>query len=461
MMQSVYDVIVLGCGAGGYAAAIRASQLGGKVALVEGGEVGGTCVNRGCIPSKVWLRAASLLSMISKAGEFGIHAAVDKVDLKIIVERKDGLCSEIRMGMEALLGNNGVELIRGHGVLKNAREINIDGKAIAAKNIILATGSSLARPEIPGLEAAAMTTDEVFAMTRAPASILIWGDAGPIEVEMATLLNIFGSKVYLASQHRRILPKEDNETGQRLAQAMREQGIEVKTKVTLNEVKKTKAGFVASLSGKNEDRIKVEKILVSARQPNIGDLGLPNVGILQNEDGSVKVNEYLQTSIEGVYAIGDLTGGWLNSHSASAMGVGAAENAMGQSNIFPFQIVPRGIWTIPQIGAAGLSEEEAENRGFEVETGSFPYSINGLAMGYGEVDGAAKIVFDAESQELLGIHIVGSNATELIGEAVMALQLECTTDELAHTMRVHPTFSETIMDAGRDASKWALYLPKR
>ncbi len=460
MMQSAYDVIVLGCGAGGYAAAIRASQLGGKVALVEGGEVGGTCVNRGCIPSKVWLRAATVLKTIHMGEDFGIKATVNEVDLKTIVERKEAVGSEIRMGMEALLGNNGVELIRGHGALKNAREINVEGKAITAKNIILATGSSLAKPEIPGLEAAAMTTDEVFAMTETPTSVLIWGDAGPIEVEMATLLNAFGSKVHLISQHRRILPKEDGETGQRLAQALREQGIEVKTKVTLDAVKKTRDGFEARLSGKNEVTIKVKKILVTARQPNIGDLGLSSVGVLQNEDGSVRVNEYLQTSIEGVYAIGDLIGGWMNSHSASAMGVTAAENGMGPSNIFPFQIVPRGIWTIPQIGAVGLSEEEAENGGFEVGTGSFPYSINGLAMGYGEVDGAVKIVFDAESQELLGIHIVGSNATELIGEAVMALQLECTTDELAHTMRVHPTFSETIMDAGRDASKWALYLPK-
>ena len=188
---------------------------------------------------------------------------------------------------------------------------------------------------------------------------------------------------------------------------------------------------------------------------------LKQAGIRVNADGSVRVNEKLQTSLDGIYAIGDITGGWMNSHAASAMGVTAAENAMGQDIDFPFNLVPRGLWTSPQVGSVGLTEEDAEKKGFEVEVGDFPYAINGLAMGYDEVDGAVKIVLEAQTQEILGIHIVGANAIELVGEAVMALQLECTSDELAHTIRLHPTFSEALMDAGRDASGWALYLPPK
>ena len=456
----MYDVVVVGCGPGGYASAIRASQLGGKVAIIEAGDVGGTCVNRGCIPSKVWLRAAYALNIIKNGQDFGIQAAVKKVDLAAIVERKNTVAGEIRMGMEALLQNNGVELIRGRGVLKSDHEIAVEGKTIATKNIILATGSSLKAPEIQGLQDAAMTSEQLMDMTKIPSSVLIWGEIGPIEAEMACKLNIFGSKVQLTTHARRILPMEDQDTSQRLAQAFREQGIEVLTRATLESVQKSKGGYTAQFSGAKETSLEVERVLLTARTPNTADLALEQVGVHIKDDGSVQVDDHLQTSVKGIYAIGDLTGGWMNSQAASGMAVAAAENAMGQNNAFPFHLVPRGIWTIPQVGAVGLSEEEAEEKGYEVEIGDFPYAINGLAMCHGEVDGSVKIVMEEESEEILGVHIVGANATELVGEAVMALQLECTADELAHSIRVHPTFSEGMMDAGRDAGKWALYLPK-
>ena len=202
-------------------------------------------------------------------------------------------------------------------------------------------------------------------------------------------------------------------------------------------------------------------MLIAARKPNLDGLGLKQAGVRQNEDGSVQVDEKLQTSVKGIFAIGDITGGWMNSHAASSMGVTAAENAMGQANEFPFHLIPRVLWTTPQVGAVGLTEEEAEKEGYDVDIGDFPYPINGLAMSYGEVDGSVKVVSDAATEEILGIHIVGANATELVGEAVMALQLECTTDELAHSIRPHPTFSEGMMDAGRDSANWALYLPRK
>jgi len=457
----MYDVIIIGGGSGGYAAAIRASQLGGKVALVEGGDMGGTCVNRGCIPTKVWLRAAYMLYWIKRAEEFGIKAPVQELNLDAIVERKNGVSGDIRMGMEGLLANNGVEVIRGRGVLKSPHEVGVEGKTLETRKIILATGSLLDIPDMHGLEEAALTTDQVLEMKEVPSSVLIWGSIGPIEAEMATLLNTLGCKVFLASDSRRILMKEDGDTSQRLTQALREQGVEVLPRFALQAIKNKKNTFDAVLSGKEERTIEVERVLVSARRPNTANLGLEKVGVGLNEDGSVRINERLEASVPGIYAIGDMTGGWMLSHASSSMAVTAAENAMGEAGRFPFHLVPRGIWTIPQVAAVGLSEEEAEETGIEVEVGDFPYSINGLAMARDEMTGAVKIISDARYGEILGVHIVGANATELVGEAVLAMQLEARATELARSIRVHPTFSESVVDAARDAEKWALYLPRQ
>ncbi len=457
----MYDVIIIGGGSGGYAAAIRASQLGGKVALVEGGDIGGTCVNRGCIPTKVWLRAAYMLYWIRRGKEFGIKAPVQELNLDAIVDRKKGVSGDIRMGMEGLLANNGVEVIRGRGVLKNPQEVGVEGKTLETKKIILATGSVLDVPNVPGLEEAALTTDQVLEMTKIPSSALLWGTIGPIEAEMAVLLNTFGCKVFLASDSRRILTKEDGDTSQRITQALREQGLDVLPRFKLQSVQQKKGRFEAILSGPEDRTLEVEKVLVCARKPNTADLGLEDLGVRLNEDMSIRVNERLETSVAGIHAIGDATGGWMLSHASSSMAVTAAENAMGNSGKFPFHLVPRGIWTIPQVGAVGLSEEEAEEKGMDVEVGDFPYSINGLAMARDQMTGAVKIISDARYGEILGVHIVGANATELVGEAVLAMQLECTARELARSIHVHPSFSESVIDAARDAEKWALYLPKQ
>ncbi|MBW1708264.1 MAG: dihydrolipoyl dehydrogenase [Deltaproteobacteria bacterium] len=455
----MYDVVVIGGGPGGYAAGIRAAQLGGQVALVESFEMGGVCVNRGCIPSKIWLRAVYLNEMIKNAGEFGIKAKVDGFDLSTIVERKNGIAGDIRMGMGGLLANNGIEVIEGRGALKSPHEVDVEGKTLEAKKIIIATGSSVAMPEIEGLDKAAMTTDQVFEMKKVPGSVLVDG-AEAMAVEMAALFNAFGSKVYLVTGSARILSKEDGDTSQRVAQVLREKGVEILTRAELQSVKKAKKGFEISLAGSKDQNIAVDKVLVSSRKPNTKDLGLDQAGVKLDDGGFIEVNENLQTSAEGIYAIGDVIGGWMLSHAATAMGITASENAMGTPAVFPFNLVPRGIFTIPEVGAVGLSEEEAEDKGHEVETGDFPLSINGLAMSYGELDGAVKIVSDAEYGDILGVHIVGGRATEMIWGAVLAMQLECTAEELARSIPVHPTYSESIAMAAQDALGWALYLPK-
>ncbi len=456
----MYDVVVIGGGPGGYAASIRASQLGGKVALVEVGEIGGTCVNRGCIPTKVWRHSAYLLHNIRMGHKFGIKAAVEELDLKAIVERKNGVAGDIRMGMEGLLGNYGVEVVRGHAVLKNSQEVDVDGAILEAKKVIIATGSSLDIPDIPGLEEAVMTTDQFLDLERVPASVLVWGTL-PIAVEIANTLSVFGSKVYLTTEHPRILPQEDRDTSQRIAQALRDQGVELLLKYDVESIRKSERGFEAILNGPDEQLVEVEKVLVSQRKPNTSNIGLDQAGVKLNEDGGIAVNDKLETSVPGIYAVGDATGGWMLSHAASCMAVMAAENAMHQARSFPFHLIPRGIWTIPQVGAVGLSEQVAEKKGIDVEVGDFPYTINGLAMACNEMAGAVKIISESRYGEILGVHIVGANATELVGEAVLAMQLECTVKELAQGIRVHPTFSESLVDAGRDALDWALYLPRR
>lgn len=455
----MYDVMIIGGGSGGYAAAIRAAQLGAGVLLAECGETGGTCVNQGCIPSKVWLKAVDLLGQVETGKTFGINAGVKDIDFKTLVERKNGVSSEIRMGMEALLQNNGVEFVKGRAVIKSPGQVDVDGRIIETGKIIVATGSSLGVQEIPGLTTAAMTTDDVLEMTAVPGSVLVCG-FGYIEVEMAFLLNAFGCKVVMAAEPARILPKEDSDTSQRVAQALRENGIQIIPRTSVASVETTKTGTICKLSGTKEDSVTVEKVLVSKRVPNTKGLGLENLGVELNKDKGIRVNDKLEASVQGIFAIGDATGGFMLSHAASSMAVFAAENAMGESNRYPFHLIPRCLWTQPEMGAVGLSEEEAEKKGYDVETGLFPYSINGLAMVRNQVDGAVKIVFDTRYGEILGVHIVGSNATEVIGEAVMAMQLESTVQELARSIRVHPSFSEAVVDAARDAGDWALYLPR-
>lgn len=457
----MYDVIVIGGGSGGYAGAIRASQLGGKVALIEGGEMGGTCVNRGCIPSKIWLQAATLLDQTRKADDFGISATLGDVKFETIVARKAGVSNDIRMGMEALLQNNGVDVIRGKGTLKSGKEVLVGDKVVEGKNIMIATGSVLAMPEVPGLEGAAWTTDQLLEATAIPASVLIT-DPGYIGVEMAFLLVVLGAKVTLAVPTPRILPAEDQDTSQRIAQSLRERGVEILSRQTLTTVAASGADWACTLSGGGKEQtVTVAKVLVSTRKPNVAGLGLEALGIKFKEDGGIVVDERLRTAVPTVYAIGDATGGFMLSHGASSMAVCAAENAMGKGAKYAGHLVSRALWTVPQMGSVGLSEEEAEKKGLEVEIGSFPYSINGYAMLRGEVDGAVKVVADATTGEILGVHIVGSAATETIGEASLAMQLECTVAELARGVRAHPAFSETVVDASRDAAGWALYLPRR
>jgi len=456
----MYDVVIIGGGPGGYAAAIRTSQLGGKVALVESDKIGGTCVNRGCIPSKIWLHAAELLNRISSADTFGIRVTVEGLQTDAVVERINGVAGDIRMGMEGLLGYNQVKVFNGRAVLKNPKTVDVDGSVLETKHVIIATGSRLDVPGISGLEERCTTSTQILEMDGVPQSVLIWG-AGPIDVEMATFLNRLGSSVTIAMEDRSVLPREDQDSRQRVGQALRAEGVDILARHRLVSVETSGKGCLCTLSGKEDRTLEVEKVLVSTRKPNTAHMGLEQAGIHINDDGGIKVNDRLQTSVSTVYAIGDATGGWMLSHAASTMGIVAAENAMGKTSTFKSDLVPRGIWTSPQVGAVGLTEEEAEAQGYDIKTGDFPYTINALAMAQDQLTGAVKIVSDTKYGRILGVHVVGARATELIGEAVLAMELEATVREFTRSIRVHPTFSETMVEASRDAANWALYLQNR
>jgi dihydrolipoamide dehydrogenase len=456
----MYDVIVIGGGPGGYAAAIRASQLGGNVALIEPGELGGTCVNRGCIPAKIWNRAARLKHAIATAADFGISAKVESVNLQAIVDRRKGVPKDIQMGMKGLCKSNKIEVIADRGVLKSPKEVAVQGKVLETKSIIVATGTSPCMPEIQGLDKdAIMTAEQVLEMTHVPSSVLIKG-SGPIDVEMAVILNAFGAKVHMLSDSARVLAREDGTISQRLTKSLRDQGIDILAKFSLQSAAKTGAGVTARLSGAEEKSLDVEKILVCSRKPNV-DLGLDQAGVNLDSKGFIAVNRFLRTGAENIYAIGDVTGGYQVSYAATAMGVIAAENAMGRSVAFNANLVPRGHWTTPEAASVGITEEEADAQGIEAEIGECPVSVNGVAMAYGETDGTVKVISDRRYGEILGVHIVGSNAVELIWGASMAMQLEASAEDLAYCMAVHPTFSETIPMAAQDAKGWALYLPRR
>jgi dihydrolipoamide dehydrogenase len=233
------------------------------------------------------------------------------------------------------------------------------------------------------------------------------------------------------------------------------------TRSRLESIQSAKNGFVCEISSKKKRKIEVERVLAGIRKANSANLGLDQAGVTVNQDGSISVNDYLQTANRNIFAIGDVTGGTMQSHAASAMAVKAAENALGQKTKFPFDLIPRGTWSFPEVASVGLTEQEAENQDLDIDVGYFPYSINGYAIARSETFGAVKIIADSEYRIIYGAHIVGPHATELIGEAVLAMQLEYTTEEFAAGIRIHPTFSEAVVDAARDAEKWALYLPKK
>jgi len=463
--SSSRDVVVIGAGIGGYVTAIRASQLGKDVALIEKGNVGGTCLNRGCIPVKALLASTLLLHRIGQSEDFGITVKEASADFKKIVARKDAVVSRLTNGVKYLLKKNKIRLIEGNGTVSSKNRVHVkkvdsEEEDIVANAIVIASGSE---PEVPSNIQVdgerIITTDEALRLEAVPESVAIIG-AGIIGVEFADIFNVLGVDVKVFEKMPSILPSLDGDLSKAFQTILKRRGIEIHTGVDVDSVTVEGDGRVrvkAVSSGTQLDS-RVEKALLAVgRKPFSKGLGLENVGV-QLRDGAIMVDEHMKTDVPNIYAVGDVTGGRMFAHTAFAEGIVAAENIAGIETSMDYKAVPTCVHTSPEIASVGLSEEKAVKLGYNVSIGRFPYMANGKALTLGEREGFVKVVSDRETDEILGVHILSPNATDLIGEAAIAIRLECTSEELGKTIHAHPTLGEAIMEAALAVSGKAIHI---
>lgn len=448
-----YQVVVLGGGPGGYVAAIRAAQCGLKVALVEKDALGGTCLNRGCIPTKALLRSAEVYETVKKAKEFGIDTGSATIDIKAIFARKDRIVKQLVGGIKGLMQANKIEVYAGVGKVLNPNTIEIaqkEGtKTITTEKLILATGSKPFVPPIPGAELpGVITSNEALELGCVPDSMVIIG-GGVIGLEFAYLMQSLGSKVTIIEMLPRILPMADEEVVGVLVAALKKLGAVIYTDAKVKVISQQGAELLVEYELNNKiEKVTGEKVLISTGRAASFE-GIEILG-LQGKKG-IEVNEYQETAIPGVYAIGDVTNGIQLAHVASAQGIAAAENAAGQKSACHLDTVPSCIYTSPEVAWVGLTESQAREQYGEIKVGKFPFLASGKAMAYGETEGFVKIISDVKYGEILGVHIVGPHATDLISEGVLAKSMEATLDELGHAIHPHPTLSEAVMEAAHVA----------
>ena len=457
MASNLFDLIVLGAGPGGYVAAIRASQLGLNVAVVEREHLGGICLNWGCIPTKAMLRSAEVYHLAERAKEFGLSAEKIRFDLNKIVERSRKISGQLNQGVGHLLKKNKVTVFSGEAKLldRSNVSINSDGKyeKITAKNIVLATGAR-AR-ELPGMEAdgdLVWTYKHALTPSRMPKKLLVIG-SGAIGVEFASFYNTFGANTTIVEVLDRILPVEDEDVSSLAAEQFAKQGMTIKTGAKVQKLEKKKNQVVASIDCNGVTEVLEFDTVISAVGiiGNIEGLGLEEVGV-ETKANHVVTDEYCETTASGIYAIGDLTGApWL-AHKASHEGVLVAEKIAGQSvkPINPIAI-PGCTYSYPQIASVGLTEAQAQKAGYKINVGKFPFIGNGKAIALGEKEGFIKTIFDTSSGELLGAHMIGAEVTELIQGYVIGQALETTEDDLIHAVFPHPTLSEMMHESVLDA----------
>jgi dihydrolipoamide dehydrogenase len=458
------DVIVIGGGPAGYVAAIRAAQLGGRVALVEEEHLGGTCLNHGCIPTKVLLKATGFAILSQKAAQMGVELKLAGVDLEKMMLCKQQVIDNLKGGINGLLHKRNVELIRGSGRLVDAHTVEVqteDGLITRqAKKVILASGSK-ARPFKMENEIFdyALTSKEALQLKKVPKSVLIIG-AGAIGIEFAFIFRNLGAEVTIVEMMPQLLPQMDAEIVANLEEILLKKGIKLFKNARVLQMNQ-KDGIVSAqiLDGDREFESKVEQILAATgRIPATDGLFEEKLGI-KTERGIILVNSSQETTCKGVFAAGDATGGTLLAHVASFEGKVAAENAMGQKSFMDYKVVPSCIYSSPEMASVGMTEKQAREKGLDVRVGRFPMAFNGKALTEGSMDGMVKVVADAHLGEILGVHILGDRATDLIAEAALAMKLEATVEELMDTIHAHPTLAETMMEAAADVWGKAIHLP--
>lgn len=460
-----FDLIVIGSGPGGYHAAIRGAQLGLNVACVEKQYVGGVCLNVGCIPTKALLHVAAEIRNGRGAEEIGVKFAEPEIDLEKVSAFRDGVVKKMTGGVGMLFKGNKVKLLEGTAKFVDQQTISVGDERHTAKSFIVATGSSPVA--IPGFELEeGRIVDSTGALqlgSEVPGRLLVIG-AGAIGLEFADVYQALGSQVTVVELLEQIAPASDADAAKELRKALERRGIEFHTGTKVASQKKGKKGTTVELeaAGGEKSTLEVDRILVAVgRRPNGQNLGLEEIGVDVDERGYVKtVNDHLQTTVGHIYAIGDVARGPLLAHKAMKEGLVAAEHAAGKPSAYD-TVVPSVIYTSPELASVGLSEKEAEEAGHRVRVGRFPLSASGRAASIGVSDGLVKLIGDAESDLLLGCHIVAPNAGELIAEATLALEMGATLEDIALTQHAHPTLSEALMEAAEHAHGRAIHIANR
>jgi dihydrolipoamide dehydrogenase len=455
MPESSYDTVVIGSGPGGYVAAIRAAQLGMKTAVVEKDRVGGRCLNYACIPAKAVLRVADVLSEIREADEFGITVSDPQVDYAAVSARRQKVVATLTSGVGSLLRKNKIDLIEGEASLKGAGALTVGGREIAAKTIVLATGS-VKRP-IPGAQfgGRVIGTEEAWALDELPRSMAIVG-AGASGSEIASAYARLGVKVTLFEALDRVLPAEDADISKLAERGLKRQGMTIHTGTLVTDITSSDNGVTFTYGDQTAE---AEWLVIAAgRGPDVEALGLEAAGVKLGEGGLIEVDGAMRTSVAGVYAIGDLVPGPALAHKASDEGVIAVEDAAGlTTHPIEYIDIPRATFCAPNVASFGLTEAQAREQGYDVVVGKVSYGAVGAGTVYGDRTGLVKIVGEKRYGELLGGHIVGAKATELIQELVNARALEGGYPEVARLVHGHPTMSEAVMEAARAADGWLIH----
>ncbi len=454
------DICVLGGGPAGYVAAIRASQLGAKVVVIEEREIGGTCLNRGCIPTKALLKTSEVLYLINKAKEFGIDSSISSIDTNTLFNRKDRVVKSLRMGLEHLLSKNGIDVLNGRGCIETSGRVLVKAQegdiGVKYSKLIITTGSGPLIPDIPGITlAGVITSDEALDLKDIPESIAIIG-AGAIGMEFATFFHSLGSKVTMIEFKDTILPNEDREVTAELLKIMKRQGVKFKLDAKVKEIRESQKGLETYIEGE-ENPLLSEKVLVAvgrklkSMSPDIVSLGVKVI------KGAIVVNEHMETNVDGVYAAGDVIGGSLLAHLAFAEGRVAAENAMGIRSRLNYNAVPACVYTNPEVASVGMNEEQAKEKGIAVKAGRFDFRNNGRALCHGEREGFVKVITEESTGVILGARILGPHASELISELTLAVSLGVRAEALSELIHPHPALAEAVMEACGDAVGRAIH----